>query len=342
MTNQQIALEIEKLKLDMKPFWEEVTSTSAHRIFNDLLIQPFSYINAFKLELLVIYMNTHYRAGFWRSLELGYINYLTAHSIDYSNLIKITSSTYSNFSKFEINPSKPIPTELILGNLAKPKQYLNTYLKSKLSITQKSSTAFNKILEPNEMALAVFSNWLSRIKSINSVQAIDFLSQIKSFPAEIRTKYFEVIMTFCVKPSIDLQRYLAEHRITFTSSKYIVLAPKHTITNSAYKCIGFRQIWDDCESNYKPFVTNINRPPVQLYNELQYLTGTALVLLQNKSSVLYSDVLIDQLIEHATTAPIEFVEEHAQVLNNALEALTILKEKYDGYIQIRSSQTANT
>lgn len=340
MTNQQIALEIEKLKLDMKPFWQEVTPNSAHKIFNDLLIQPFSYINAFKLELLVIYMNTHFRAGFWRSLEVGYINYLTAHSIDYSNLIKITNSNYANFSKFKIDPSKPISEELILGNLANPKRYLNAYMKSKLA--QKSSTILTKKLEPNEMALAVFANWMSEIKSINSVQAMDFLNQIKLFPTEIRIKYFEIIMTFCVKPSIDLQRYLTEHKLTFASDKYIPLSLKCNITSLAYKSIGFSQIWDDRASDYKPFITNINKAPVQLYKELQYLTGTALVLLQNQSLVNHSNTLVDQLIEHATTAPIEFVKEHAQVLNNALEALTILKEKYDGYIQIRSSQTTNS
>ena len=85
MTNHDIAKVINETKPNLKSFWASLNDPNA--LFHTLINEPFSYLNAFKLELLVVLMITHKKYYLWNSEKTLYCDYLTAHNIDQTTLI---------------------------------------------------------------------------------------------------------------------------------------------------------------------------------------------------------------------------------------------------------------
>ncbi len=324
-----LAMQINELNPNLKSFWAPIKLNNATNVFDQLIKEPFSVLNTFKIELLILYINNH-RDGFV-SDDRGqaFYDYLVNADIDISTIfhyIEPYNDTYKRKIPYVCNTILPHYTlHLIIDNVVNSKQYLNQYLCNKVSPRIPKISAYNKILEPNHMSLAIFKQWLTTIKPLNSVQAQAFIKQINNFTDSIKVGFFDAIMSHCPKPSIKLQHRLAY--MQFDSTVYQVLTPKYDMHNKGKQCISFSCIWDGQNSKYKPFTTNVARTAPTTVNEMEHLLGSALVLLQQSN---YSEQLVTQLIEYATTAKPHLVTQYHNRLTVAHTALTTLLRIYDG------------
>lgn len=288
MTLQSIANEIDKLQPNMTQFWEDVASNT---ITIDSFDKPnLSALKLFQLELLLIYRTTrrsryigHAEAllvdRIWRKarLEIDTINNLQLH-LEYMPL--------PNLPIKHIPPPSP---ETILGHTTNPKQYLNRYLKRK--IAKPMSTAYSITITDDEMALAMFTNWIQG-KTLNSVQALDFAEKVRRFPLDIKNKYINLILENCPNPSIDLQKYIAKY---FYAS-YYKTAARGYIRNCSHSVITLLTIADTADSAYKPFVSNLTTKPIASLNEYKSLVAILLMMYQtNTGSDNYKSALLNYL-----------------------------------------------
>lgn len=310
-----LAEEIEATKPDLKDIWETIKLRNPKLIFQQLLDKPFSAINTFKIELLAIYMTTHNNIYVSHSDTDKFINYLNSAKVDSNNLL----SKYNNLnSDFDFRYKEEISNNLILGNLTNPKQYLNQYLRSKLRTSKSTSTAYNKQLNPDVMSLAIFKQWLTTVKPLNSVQAETFLQTCRQFPTDIREEFLVAVMAHCPKPSIALQKYIIDY---YSDSDNFPSINRYQIRSAARQTLTFPAIHDTRDSEYKPFVANVNRITPDTNNELESTLGTALVLLQQPE---YSQLMYDELIKHAQQAPTDLLATYKSKLQTAHKALTKL------------------
>lgn len=309
-----IAQTINELKPDLKEFWSTINASTVRSEFNLLLNLPYTPLNLFKLELLIVYMETHNKL-YVRSVDTKFFEkYLTSADIDCSTIV----SKQGIFIGCYLSTHTAISSKLILGNVLNPKQYCNTYLRGKLSSVNSTSTAYIKVLEPNHMSLVIFQQWLTTVKSLNSVQALAFIKQCASFPNDFKNLFINSILEHCPKPSIILQKYLIEYCGVLDNHPPIY---RHTIRNKARQHLTFRAVFDTQDSEYKPFVANVNRLAPTNQNELESTIGTALVLLQQPE---YSQILYDELIKHAKQAPEDLLLTYRTNLLIAQQALNKL------------------
>lgn len=309
-----IAQTINELKPNLKEFWSAISVDTARSEFKKLLNLSYTPLNLFQLELLMIYMETHNNIYVNAHMSVRFTEYLRLAGIDYSALV----NKYGHITGFYLSNHATTPSKLILGNVLNPKQYCNTYLRSKLNPTNPTSTAYIKVLEPNHMSLAIFKQWLTTVKSLNSVQALTFIKQCVRFPNDFKNLFINSILGHCPKPSIELQKYLTEHCGVLDNYPSI---HRYAIRAAARKYLTFEAIFDERDSEYKPFVANINRLAPTTQRELESTIGTALVLLQQSK---YSQVLYDELIKHAQQAPTDLLSTYRTNLLIAQQALTKL------------------
>lgn len=312
-----IAQTINELKPDLKDFWSTINVETARSEFNKILELSYTPLNVFKLELLMIYITTHNNIYTPTRVTDRFTEYLRLASIDYSALVN--NSGY--ITGFYLPKHGTISSKLILGNVLNPKQYCNTYLRSKLNSTNSTnptSTAYIKVLEPNHMSLIIFQQWLTTVKSLNSVQALAFIKQCTNFPNDFKNLFINSILGHCPKPSIELQKYLTEYCGVLDNYPSI---NRQTMRNKARNHLTFEAVFDERDSEYKPFVANINRLSPTTQSELESTIGTALVLLQQPE---YSQILYDELIKHAQQAPTDLLSHYRTNLLIAQQALTKL------------------
>ena len=306
-----IAIIINELKPNLKEFWSTINTSTARSEFNLLLNLPYTPLNLFKLELLLIYMETHNNIYINSGTTDSFKNYLKSANIDF---LTITGS-YGGLKGLYLSNTATISSNLILGNVLNPKRYCNTYLRGKLNLTDSTSTAYVKTLEPNHMSLIIFQQWLTTIKSLNSVQALTFIKQCKNFPNDFQNLFINSILEHCPKPSIELQKYLVEFCGPLNNYPSFT---RHTIRYKACNHLTFEAVFDGRDSEYKPFVANINRIALATKEELESILGTALVLLQQPE---YSQMLYDELIKHAQQAPADLLSTYRTNLLVAQQAL---------------------
>lgn len=309
-----IAQTINELKPDLKNFWSIINVETARLEFNKMLELSYTPLNVFKLELLMIYMETHNNIYVDTYMKVRFTEYLKLAGIDYSALV----NNYGHITGFYLSNYTTISSKLILGNVLNPKQYCNTYLRNRLNSADSTSTAYIKVLEPNHMSLVIFQQWLTTIKSLNSVQALAFIKQCARFPNDFQNLFINSILGHCPKPSIELQKYLVEYCIALDNYPSFT---RRTIRNKARNHLTFEAVFDERDSEYKPFVANINRLAPTTQMELESTIGTALVLLQQLE---YSQVLYDELIKHAQQAPTDLLSTYRTNLLIAQQALTKL------------------
>ena len=317
--------EIEELKPDMKPFWKEIDASNARITFSNLLSDPFSVLHLFKIELLYLYIETHSNLYVYSETNEELYNYLITNDIDPKGFVKKRKSYYGDIYNYvsdtALLENDTLSTKLILGNLTDPKQYCNTYLKRKINPTN-GTTAYSKKLEENAMSLAVFKQWLTTVKPLNSVQAEDFISQIIRYDTPLKTQFFEAIMDHCAKPSIKLQKYIRENYLS--SDKYQVLPERYKFRNSAKYKLTFSTTWDSQDFSFKPFITNVNRKEIDNKLDLEDTLSNAIILLQQSD---YSELMYNELIEYAKTAKPELITDYKSNIKLAHDALTkILKD----------------
>ena len=314
-----IAQDINTLKPNLKDFWATIKPNTVFSKFNELINKPYSHLNLFKIELLLIYISTHNRIWTSSRYEKVFKEYLDRHYITTNNLFHTNSSMgYLSMKGFTLSPHTELPKHLIIGNVTDPKQYLNSYLRSKLRSTEFGSTAYTKSIEPNAMSLAIFKHWITTVKPFNSVQAEDFIKQCKNFPENFKNDFIDSILGHCAKPSIQLQKYLTDNCRTLKNYPVI---NRSTIRRNSSQQLTFAAIVDPADSAYKPFVANINRLAPDTELEVEAIIGYAFATLQQPD---YSQVLYDELIKHAQQAPANILHTYRANLLTAQIALNKL------------------
>jgi len=108
------------------------------------------------------------------------------------------------------------------------------------------------------------------------------LKQIKSFEYieyPLRTKFLDTILSHCPKPSVELQRWLIKSRVR--SDKYTYIE-RYKVRNSinTNSLLSFGAIHEEANSQYKPFITNIQNSELKQQNEMNALLSTVLALMQ--------------------------------------------------------------
>ncbi len=312
-----IASTINETKPNLKEFWSIINPSTALDKFKELINEPYSHLNLFKIELLLVYMDIHNRVYVYLESTRAFKEYLDKQHIITNNLFNINGS-YISIKGFTLRASRPISATLILGNVTDPKQYLNSYLRGKLSITETTSTAYNKSIEPNPMSLAIFQQWITTVKPFNSVQAEDFIKQCISFPEDFKNEFINSILGHCTKPSISLQKYLTEYCKDLKNYPSI---NRNTIRNKSRQHLAFAAVIEERDYAYKPFVANINRLYPDTEYEVEATLGYAFATLQQPD---YSHVLYDELIKHAQQAPTDILDIYKANLLTAQQALNKL------------------
>lgn len=296
-----IASIINTAKPNLKEFWSTINPNTANTKYKKLINEPYSHLNLFKIELLLVYMETHNRLYIYSDDIKLFETSLKTANIDGVNLFNAYSYG-PGLKGFYLSNYTEISKELILGNVINPKQYLNSYLRGKLSNTESVSTAYSKSIEPNYMSLAIFQQWITTVKPFNSVQAEELIKKCISFPNDFKNDFINSILGHCPKPSITLQKYLTEY---CKDLKNYPAINRYKIRNNSRQHLTFIAVLDEADSAYRPFVANINRLPPNNDKEVEATLGYAFTTLQQPE---YSQVLYDELIKHAQQAPTNILD----------------------------------
>lgn len=314
----EIAEEINKLKPDLKEFWNFPESqTTINSKLIELLNTPYSTVNVFKIELLTIMLKT--KQEYYLEYGAKFLAYIDVHKVTGYDL---TRASYNPAHNFDINKNSSM-SDLIVKYVTNPRDYGNKYLKTKLGGPSKS-TAVNLKLEPNELSLMLFETWLTKAKSINSVQALNFIKLVERLEKGFANRYVSLILKHCPKPSIALQKYLTE---SYTHPDYPALHRHRYSYGTVHPFyFGPSTMFDNLDSQYKPFVANLKRVPDATPMEISNLVNALLKMKQNPG--IFNQVLYDAIASHLKEP--EYTEEVAKCIeslkNAAMSFDAVIKE----------------
>lgn len=284
----EIAHEINRLKPDFTEFKELINKSLAETVAHIRNEQDLS-IKLFKAELFIMYKHTHRQAWLsessYEDLLLFYKNYINECTY---------SQNQNNYGKYWYQFQDYVLTDCfnpsihISAHIKDPIKYLPKYIWNKVRTKSSSVVKEIKTLQPNKLALKAFENYVSKLKKMNATDAKMYFEQLKdeSFK-DIREDYFDVIFTKCV-PSIALQKYMFEDYkgLTIPSQnskilcKYMGLS-RYLIRNTAnnLNLPVLKEILDDRDSDYKPFITGIpNRPIYADIQQVAFLHSSLIIL----------------------------------------------------------------
>ena len=293
-TAQQIAEHINQTKPDLKQFWADVESNHK-QVYKQLLSEPFSYLNAFKLELIAIYANTHKRlyTGFIQE-STNYLDYLTNANVE--TVLSKSPNAYHPLQGLGNYDITSTDSRLISTHVTDLRKYLNTYLKSK--VTTPTSTAVNLKLDDNEFSLTIFTNWIESNKPINSVQAENFIKCVRGYT--LYSKYLQLILDACPKPSIALQKQIQDGYIKIIGTTYSVVPRWRVRDNAELSFLAPYSFFENRDSDYTPFILGMYRKPTPTVNDVSALISIAAAT--KSSNPAYSKGIIEhlKLPEYAT------------------------------------------
>ena len=295
MTLQEIAQEIDKLKPDFKPFWEEFNRENKNYYSKYTFIPTGNHaLDLFKIELVNIYFTIHPKQYMGQVFRKSIEDLL--QTIPH-NLPKVTYSSWG-FERDIADKSNDYHN-LISSHVTDLKQYLNPYLKKKFGLVG-STTKSIKQLQDNEFSIELFKTSLGKRK-IPSTEVSMYFKQFKNFSQPIRDKFMEIVFEHCKEPSKKLQVELEDSGVfnvlTTSGSKYISVSRRiarwHLNTSSL-------PIPDDLhnerDSDYTPFTCGVPRKPTPTKEEVSALVGTMLVV-QN-SDLPEKDYIVSCFKEH--------------------------------------------
>ena len=338
-TIQDVAKEIEQLKPDFTEFLKVLDSNNKPTILKDINETANLAVKLLKAEVTLLFKETHAKRNSWDvCVELGNIltQNLTNSAINMSSSY-ISSNGYNIANKF--NPEKHI-----MAHIQDPKPYLPKYLWDKVRTKKTLATTPPKQLQPNNLSLEVFRNYVNTLKKpMTAAVIMNYLHQLKGNDfTDFRQPYMDIIFTHTPSPSIEVQKLLAggyngnftispltsQENSNTTVEKYMYLN-RHQIRNMAINNhipVSYH-IYDTLDSSYKPFITGLKRSPEKSDAELSYLFD-ALITLQvcsNKESNLVYDYFIEELTkflsypEHKTA--VDSLKENLHQVANVLPNL---------------------
>jgi hypothetical protein len=265
-----VAQAINKLKPDLKEFWEELEASSNYQSLEGF--NPVSDLDKFKMELRIIY------------LELYSQRYL-------SSRMKIPAFDYISYTKTMQLPNQKtigLPKEFILGHVENPGQYLNKYLRTKLELTagtKRAPTAVSSNLQANAFSLQLFDQALAKQKKVSSADAIKYFEQIKKFPEPIFTQFLDTICKYLPEPSQKFQDTLANSSTLTTlhqatpNTTYIRLQRWHIRHIASQFVVPLLSAsFGETDSAFVPFICGIPRKPTPTQAEVDALVQTVIVI----------------------------------------------------------------
>jgi len=326
-TIQDIAQKIIELKPDFTEFRELLYSGTGQKVEEDINNTQCIYAKLLKAELAYITFNTHaQKYGIRDSIPALLSNNIANCSITHRKSIGHSyyiRGEYSIEDKFK-------PDHHIIANIPDPKPYISKYLWNKVranSGTQKPV----KNLEPNLMSLTIFKHYLSTLKKMQSTEALKYIEQIRDFESDIRSEFLDAIFSICKEPSINLQSILAyplPDLESLTKSKYMVLSRLELrYLARTYNVPSYESVWDQRDSDYKPFITGVPRQPSASKQETSALFSSMIVLsVVNKQTPneVYQ-YFIEEIREHlkdpAYKAHLENMHNSAKLYREVLDEL---------------------
>ena len=313
MTTQTIAAEINRLKPDLTDFWTDPKPPSPYELITE--------VDYLKFELAFLYKYLHprqYISQMDRTASRNFFSYLDNHSI------------YA----WEKNPLSQ--SKLIISQVDNPKQYLNPYLRKRagfVNVKPKSTFA----IKPDLFSLELFRKAMT--KQIPSTVALEYVNQIKAFPADMYDSYLEIIFSKLVNPSKQFQKHMAQMKYTrpyYTSpqsfkAKYIYL-DRHNMRAAANKLfanlgVGLR---DTLDSQYTPFICGIPRRPTPSPAETDALLNMCIIVAADTHP--QRAYILQCLREHLSHP--EYAQPLAELFtkyrNNATQTLNFIEEMTNG------------
>lgn len=288
---------INSIKPDLTEFNEILVKGSQSEVLADIQATSDDCVKALKAELTATYLVTHNQR--YPSSDLrNHLEDVLEQTFTFYNPYGHTKN-WNILSNYSISDSFDLKTHL-LAHLTDVKQYLPKYLWNKV---RDRKTATVKEIKPDEFSLAVFKQHLSTLpKGLSSADAHRYIDRVRIFQQPIKDKYVELILDNCPKPSIKLQNDL--YYLLPNNSKYVQLNRAH-IRNLAYRLElpMPHQIWDERDSDFKPFITNLPRTPTPSKREFLALYFTALLLSHTaiKADKYMSECIMEHLSDPAYT-----------------------------------------
>jgi len=282
-TVEQIASEIEQRKPDFTEF-KEILKDDPHLLKSHIEQTSNFSEKLLKAELALITYETHYRYYPYGE-TVNYFSELILNNL--SNAKIFQQGRHHSLGDYGIiNSFKDFQ---IAYHITDIKPYLTKYLWDKVRAKSSSTKAAIKNIQPNLMSLRAFENYLKTIKKMPSTDALIYFTTLKdpSFN-QLREQFVEAIFTKC-KPSIKLQRSLNDSWILGTMSlsdqssstvtKHMVL-DRMNLRNLANRLQipVAESIFDERDSEYKPFITKVTRDVTPEPQQVSYLFNAALIL----------------------------------------------------------------
>lgn len=320
ITVQQIADHINQTKpyAELKQMWIKVNPSNVVGCINSLLNEPFTMLNAFKLELLVSYGKTHTRSYINDDIIAKYKTYLERHKVDFEFSLRTGYGTNApvHISIYDFE-APIILNKFISAYVQDYTKYLNTYLKGHYRTSPCSTTEIKLNLEDNEFSLLMFKEWLTKHKLLNSVQALGFLNTCSKFTT-YRSQFVEAILDHCPKPSLKLQSYLEETPTLLNGTKYSAISRNTARTRSQ---VGFitPYVLDYRDSDYRPFIANLTKTPVLNLGQIESWISNLAVTWESEPD--YAKALLEHL-------------KQPEYQSHLIEIIPRLKKSAETYLQI--------
>lgn len=294
-TIEQIAAEINKSKPDFSKFLECLLDPNKYieKAIADIDNTSSIYEKLLKTEIAFMYCYNHNRR--YSSKIQAYAIELFSKHITNCTLTKVSgSSPYYRYTTHNYSIVDSFLSEFhIMAHITDQKAYLPKYLWNKVCAKKILAVKSPKQLQPNGLVLEVFRQHVSTLKKpMTTSVIIDYLTQF--YPPEFanfRTAYMDIIFGNCPSPSVIVQKLLVDgwqssHRVmqlpTQSSqevTKYMHLR-RQQIRNLARELSipVSGNIYDTRDSEYKPFITGLQRVPEKRAYEISYLFDALMVL----------------------------------------------------------------
>jgi hypothetical protein len=283
-TAQQVASEIEQIKPNFTEFIKWLKFGKSEKLLEDFNNTKNMSVKLFKAQLIIITYQTHNQMYAYSSY-LNTFAQLLQDNLDKSGVIQ-SANAYSNYTYFNYSGytiSNSFKEQHIANYITDVKKYLTPYLWNKIRVKTSKSVDFKELKE-DLFCLTTFKNYLDNLKTkLPSTQVKIYVEQIKNFKVDIKQQYLDLLLGHVGIPSIDLQKslyYLIPNQSHDKIEKFMELGTKRQIQNLAIKN-GIpvpASLYDDRESDYKPFITNTKRKPTTDIPNISYLVGTAYLL----------------------------------------------------------------
>ena len=345
-TIEQIAAEINKSKPDFSKFLECLLDPNEYieKVITDIDNTSSIYEKLLKTEIALMYCYTHNQRYPGRIHDYA-IELLSKHIINCA-LVKVSGiSQYYKYATHNYTIADSFLSKFhIMAHITDQKAYLPKYLWNKVRVKKILAVESPKQLQPNGLVLEVFRQHVSTLKKpMTAPVIIDYLTQL--YPPEFanfRTAYMEIIFGNCPSPSVEVQKLLVNgwwnnHKVAQLPTHSSIVVTKYMSLNRpqvrnlaiALSIPVSGNIYDPRDSEYKPFITGLQRNPEKRDCELSYLFDALMVLqisVSKEPNPVYSYFIeeLTKFLSHPQHKPvIDELKQNLSQLAHILPNLTI-------------------